>query len=133
MTKTIQVRQATQARAVQVAEDWGTLNWLASEALMGTKGQTLGRVTIRKGKHNPRHRHNRSEEVLYLLSGRLRHTVGDGSVILEPGDTLLIPAGVFHNAFSIGDEDAEMIVAYPTAQRDFEPESPAARPDNAPR
>ena len=118
----IQSYKAGQAAAAQVVEDWGCLTWLASAALLGTSAQTLGRVVIRKGAHNPRHRHNRSEEVLYLLSGRLRHTVGDASVIVEPGDTLRIPAGVFHNAFSIGQVDADMIVAYPTSERDFEPE-----------
>lgn len=120
MRATMRVRKDTEAESAKVVESWGSLTWLANLAMLGATGQTLGRVTIRKGEHNPRHRHNRTEEVLYLLRGRLRHTVADESVILEAGDTLLIPAGVFHNAFSIGEEDADMIVAYPTAQRDFE-------------
>jgi quercetin dioxygenase-like cupin family protein len=120
------VRSAGDAAVAKVVEGWGSLTWLASAALLGTATQTLGRVVIRKGEHNPRHRHNRSEEVLYLLSGRLRHTVGDQSIDMGPGDTIVIPAGVFHNAYSISDVDADMIVAYPTSQRDFEPEKAPA-------
>jgi quercetin dioxygenase-like cupin family protein len=45
---------------------------------------------------------------------------------MEPGDVLHIPAGVYHNAVSIGDADADMIVVYSTGERDFELEPPAA-------
>lgn len=115
-------RPGSQVKTVN--EDWGTLTWLASRELTQCEGTTLGRVVIRPGKSNPRHRHNRCEEVLYLMRGRLRHTIGDDAVVLEPGDTLRVPAGVFHNAVNIGDVDADMIVAYSSADRDFELESP---------
>lgn len=122
------VRNHKQAESAKIVEDWGSLSWLANASLVGTQNLTLGRVVIQKGKCNPRHRHNRSEEVLYLLAGRLRHTIGDQSVTLDAGDTICIPAGVFHNAYSIGQTDADMIVAYPTAHRDFEPEPRQPKP-----
>jgi quercetin dioxygenase-like cupin family protein len=50
----------------------------------------VGRVIIQPGRSNPRHSHTTCEEVLYLLRGRLRHTVGDEVVILEAGDTLTV-------------------------------------------
>ena len=103
-------------------ESWGSLTWLASGTVGGTKGLTLGRVVIKAGEQNPRHGHPGCEEVLYLLAGRLEHTMSGESVILEPGDSIILPAGVFHSARSIGEEDADMIVAYNSAERDFEPE-----------
>lgn len=99
---------------------WGTLTWLANRELTGNDGVTLGRTVIRPGERNPRHRHNTCEEVVYLLRGQLRHSVGEESVVLEAGDTLSIPGGVFHNAVNIGHEDADVIVVYSTGQRDFE-------------
>ena len=45
--------------------------------------------------------HPNCEEVLYLLAGRVEHTLGDQSFTLETGDTLAIPAGVFHNGISL--------------------------------
>jgi quercetin dioxygenase-like cupin family protein len=59
------------------------------------------------------------EEVLYLLKGRLKHTTGERKVILNVGDTLVVAAGIPYSAASIGDEDADMIVAYSSGVRDF--------------
>lgn len=115
----IHKRTRAESRQSTVHESWGSLNWLANGSLLNTRQQTIGRVVIKRGQHNPRHAHPDVEEILYLLTGKLEHTVGDQRVILEPGDTLLIPPGIFHNATSIGDVDADMIVAYPTAQRSF--------------
>ena len=121
--KTLSREEAAQAR---VEAGWGHLTWLASAQTGNAQGLTLGRVVIKAGQSNPRHCHRNCEEVLYLLSGQLQHTVGDDTVTLNPGDSLSIPVGMFHNALSSGDEDADMIVAYSEAERDFLLESEAA-------
>jgi len=99
--------------------EWGRMAWLAGRNVGNAQTITLGRVIIKRGCRNPRHGHRESEEVLHLLRGRLRHSLGDEVLTMGPGDTVVIPAGVFHNAESVGTEDAEMIVAYPTGERDF--------------
>ena len=68
---------------------------------------------------NPRHYHTTCEEVLTLLAGQIEHTMGDEQVVMEPGDTLVVPAGVPHNATCVSSTDADMIVAYSSADRDF--------------
>jgi quercetin dioxygenase-like cupin family protein len=113
------VRSAAEAEGERIVEQWGSLNWLASAQIGNAKGVTVGRVTIKPGKANPRHSHSTCEEVLYLLTGRLEHWIGDASVILEAGDTLTVPANVAHYAANVGDEDADMIVAYSSGVRDF--------------
>ncbi|HUV38881.1 MAG TPA: cupin domain-containing protein, partial [Planctomycetota bacterium] len=85
-----------EARAKRIDEDWGELTWLASGGIGNARGVTVGRVVIRRGCSNPRHAHDACEEVLYLLRGRLEHTVGDATVVLTAGDTLTVPGGVFH-------------------------------------
>lgn len=117
MTKS--VFPAAASEAARVEQEWGSLCWLANREVGNVEHVTLGRVVIRRGWSNPRHCHRTCEEVLYLLTGRLEHTVGEEVVTLEAGDTLTIPPGVFHNARSIGDTDADMIVAYSTGVRDF--------------
>ena len=107
------------AEAPLVEARWGSLRWLASREVGNVRDLTLGRVVIQRGQANPRHCHRTCEEALYLLAGRLEHTVGDETILLEPGDTLAIPPGVFHNARSIGEVDADMMVAYSTGERDF--------------
>ncbi|HPD14519.1 MAG TPA: cupin domain-containing protein [Planctomycetota bacterium] len=116
------IRTAAEAAAHRVEERWGSLTWLAGRGIGNAQGLTLGRVVIRRGMSNPRHSHPNCEEALYLLRGRLRHTMGDAQVVLEPGDTLVLDAGVPHNATSIGEEDAEMVVAYSSGDRGFRTE-----------
>jgi len=108
-----------QAFRNRIEEPWGALNWLANAKLGNATGLTLGRVMIKAGCCNPRHAHFDCEEVLYLLSGELRHSFGDKEVLLKAGDTLWVPAGVFHHGVNIGTTEADMIVAYSSAHRDF--------------
>lgn len=100
---------------------WGTITWLAGNPACETAGTTLGRVRIDPGKSNPCHRHNRCEEVLHLLAGCLKHTLGDEEFTVSAGDTLVIPAGVNHQAINNGTETADMMVAYNNNTRDFIP------------
>ena len=116
------VRPAAEALGQRIEEDWGSLTWLASQAIGNARGLTLGRVVIRPGRSNPRHSHPNCEEALYLLCGRLEHTLGDETTVLEAGDTLVLDAGVPHNATNIGSEDADMIVVYSSGVRGFAPE-----------
>jgi len=108
------------SEAEQINEIWGSLCWLASKKIGNAEGITLGRVVIKSGQSNPRHRHGNCEEVLYLLRGKLEHSIGDEQVVMEAGDTLVVPAGIVHNAVSLGEEDADMIVAYSSGEREFE-------------
>jgi quercetin dioxygenase-like cupin family protein len=110
------VTRAAQTVASRSDQPWGSLTWVASRELCGAP-LTLGRVVIKRGDHNPRHAHPNCDEVLLLLSGRLEHSAGDEKVILEPGDAIRIPAGVYHNAVSIGESDADMIVAFSAGDR----------------
>ena len=111
----------TETAAKRIDEDWGSLTWLASAKLGNADELTVGRVIIKKGCNNPRHAHT-CEEVLYLLAGKLEHSAGDEVVTLNAGDTLTVGAGVFHNAVSVGEIDADMIVTYSDANRTIEHE-----------
>ena len=130
------LRPANDVSSKRVDDDWGSLAWLTDGE--SVPGLTVGRVVIRKGRQNPEHFHTTCDEILYLLSGRLRHTVGDDSVIVEPGDVLQLPRDTHHRALSIGDEDADMLVIYNSSDRDFHPSdlmedlvaSPVCYPDD---
>jgi mannose-6-phosphate isomerase-like protein (cupin superfamily) len=113
------VTGAEQSRSNRIEESWGALQWLAGGRIRNASGLTLGRVLIKRNESNPRHAHFNCEEVLYLMTGELEHTVGSGRVLLQAGDTLTVPAGMFHSARSVGQVDADMIVAYSSADRDF--------------
>jgi len=112
------LRRARQHEVIR--EDWGSLTWLASRALGNAQGLTVGYATIKAGHTNPRHRHPKSEEVLYLLKGRINHTLDDKTITMSAGDVVTIKPGVFHNASCIGTEDAEMVIVYSSGTRGFE-------------
>ncbi len=114
------VLSADDAARTRVEADWGSLTWLAGRTVGNAGGISVARVVIRTGRSNPPHRHPDCEEVLHLLAGELRHYVGQAHVRLLPGDTLAVPAGQAHYAVSTAREDAEMIVAYSSADRGFE-------------
>ncbi len=113
-------RTNAESDADKVVTKWGSLTWLASNDLGNCQEMTLGRVVIKKGMKNPRHTHGNCVEILYLLKGKLEHTLEDKSVVMNPGDTLIAPAGLMHNAINIGDEDADMMVIYSDGSRGFE-------------
>jgi quercetin dioxygenase-like cupin family protein len=96
---------------------WGRIVWLASGRLNPGSDQTLGYVEIDAGHKNYRHSHPNCEEVLFLLQGSLDHRVGDEKIHLEPGDTLVIPTGIVHEATNTSGSVARIIVAYPTGHR----------------
>jgi len=114
--------------AARKTTGWGWLAWAVSGEAGNCETMTLGRVCIRSGCENPRHRHGNCDELLYLLSGALDHHADDvGTLRMTAGDVIVIPAGVSHNARSVGGEDAEMIVVYSAARREFEEIAGATR------
>jgi quercetin dioxygenase-like cupin family protein len=100
------------------------MRWLAGKKATGTD-ITLGRVVIGPGKQNPRHCHPNCQEVLYLMAGRLEHSLGREKVTMECGDSIVIPPDTYHNAVNTGSVDADMIVAYSSGERGYRPEKGA--------
>ena len=55
----------------------------------------LNRVLFDEGAMSPLHNHS-EEQILTLLSGRMRVASGEQEYILEPGDVVIFPAYVLH-------------------------------------
>jgi quercetin dioxygenase-like cupin family protein len=68
-------------------------------------GATLAFTTLDPG-HTPRPHSHHYEQIVYIVSGRVRFTVGDETVEARPGDMLVVPPEVEHYAETIGDEPA---------------------------
>ncbi|HWH93667.1 MAG TPA: cupin domain-containing protein [Baekduia sp.] len=66
-------------------------------------GATLAWTTLDPG-HEPRPHSHDHEQIVYIVSGRVRFTVGDESVEAGPGDMLVVPPNVEHYAETLGDE-----------------------------
>lgn len=99
---------------------WGGLRWSASSKVGNSTTMTFGRATLAVGSASPRHRHPNCDEILHLLSGSVEHTLEKERFILEAGDTISIPAGLWHNAIVLGDASAEMVICFSSADRQTE-------------
>ena len=106
--------------------DWGRIEWLVSEELGNSRTMTFGRVTIKSGQSNPVHRHPNCDEILHLLQGQLEHSLGDDLLTMEAGDTISIPAGVWHNARASGADDAVMLISFSSSNSQTESRDPAS-------
>ena len=69
------------------------------------EGATLAWHTLDPGHGANPHSHPH-EQIVYMVSGRVRFAVGDEETILGPGDMIVIPPGVVHWAETISEEPA---------------------------
>jgi quercetin dioxygenase-like cupin family protein len=95
------------------------IKWLFSGKTAPDAAQTLGYVVIEPGQKNPLHSHPNCEELLYLISGELDHSLEDAVYRLKPGDSIRVPAGVKHDARCVSAEPATMVVIYSVPNREM--------------
>lgn len=58
------------------------------------------------------HFHSNSEQVIYLLEGRIEVQMFGEKEKLEPGDTVYFPASEKHQVVVLGDQPARLLVIY---------------------
>jgi quercetin dioxygenase-like cupin family protein len=99
--------------------DWGSLQWLVCAANGASARMTFGRVTLRPGEANPMHSHPNCEEILFVVSGQVEHSLPEGGTAhLGPGDCIVLPEGSPHQARNVGSDEAVVVVAFSSAERE---------------
>ena len=73
-----------------------------------------GSATRKPG--TPKHRHPESM-ICYLVSGKIRETIGSESKILITGDSWYVPSNVEHESYTI--EESKMICIFTPAREDY--------------
>lgn len=103
----------------QVVEktDFGRLVWMVSGAQGNSTTMTVGKCYINPGSANSRHYHPNCDEILYVIQGRIRHSMGDITEEMGPGDAVSIPSGMIHNAENIGTEEVVCLISFSTPDR----------------
>jgi len=87
----------TQVRSwVRVAPGISRENLAVGEKMM------LVKVYFKKGASVPRHSHPH-EQSSYIVQGKLFYKIGDEELVLEKGESLIIPGGVEHEAVALED------------------------------
>ncbi len=114
-----QVRRKAGERAEQT--DFGAVHWAVRAGDPEGAEQTFGVAVFDAGKGNVEHVHPNCEEIIFLLTGDVEHTLGDQATVLAPGDLIVVPRGVPHRLVNVGDEPARALVVFSSPDRQFEP------------
>ena len=83
--------------------------------IVGTK-EMLVKWEFKKGAIAARHRHPH-EQIVVMVQGKLRLSVGDGETIMGPDDVVVIPPNVMHEAEAL--EDTVVIDVFSPPREDF--------------
>jgi len=83
-------------------------NGLAEIARLNDQRIKVGRFEGRFAWHS----HEREDELFWVLRGRLTLQFRDHDVVLDPGEMLVVPAGIEHR--SIATEETHVVIIHPT-------------------
>jgi oxalate decarboxylase/phosphoglucose isomerase-like protein (cupin superfamily) len=97
--------------------DWGTLQWLANNAVLPGAAQTLGICHLYAGKHNPLHYHPNCEEILYVQHGTGKHLLDHEWVPVRPGSVVRIPMNMKHKLVNDGSDTMVTIIVFSSGDR----------------
>ena len=81
----------------------GTLSEAGLRRKLEKLGYSVTRYLYPPGTRFPEHSHE-VEKIDAVLSGRFRITIGTDSVVLGPGDTVLLPRGTLLSAEVVGEQ-----------------------------
>lgn len=121
-------RVFTQAQATRL----GLPGRSALEIVCGEKGSRgitlrLAEIPVAKSGETQRepHHHSDFEECIFVLSGQGTTIADSGEYPLNPGDTILIPAGENHVTRNTGKEPLRLLCFFPVADIGKTSEEPA--------
>ena len=87
---------ATEAAAVPILGGKGTVKILLDSKATGDQGMTVNLLEFAVGAELPRHEHARSTEILYMVAGEGKLTVGSEEYPFGSDSVLYLPAGQPH-------------------------------------
>lgn len=77
-------------------KDGSTIRSILDRSNAPVAAQSLAEASLPAGLSTDRHYHRLSEEFYFMLEGSAEMEVGGETRGIEPGDAVLIPAGVWH-------------------------------------
>ena len=94
-----------QASASRPFRTWtGRDSWEISDGVrlhaIGGEQVLLCRVQYAPGKQVAWHKHDDTEQVMFILDGEVEMTIGDDTTTLRPGDVVVVNRGLHHKLYS---------------------------------
>ncbi|MCA9067846.1 MAG: anti-sigma factor antagonist [Planctomycetaceae bacterium] len=91
---------------------WGQIYWLAKPEHTGCKNIRMSHGLIRAGAEHAFHRHPATDEMLYILSGRLTIWIKDERQQLRAGSVVFLPKDTIHALHNPSDSHVEFLSIY---------------------
>jgi quercetin dioxygenase-like cupin family protein len=91
---------------------------LRRQVMSYSPAMMLVRHTMTKGWVGTRHSHPH-EQMVYIVTGRIRFESPTGTIEAAPGDSFLVPSGVEHQASAL--EDCEVLDIFTPMREDYAP------------
>lgn len=98
----------------QISPD--ALSPLISRQMVVGRNVMLVRWQFKAGSLVPEHRHPH-EQITHMVRGRMRFTLGGESLVIGPGDVVLVPPGTPHSVEVL--EDCECLDIFSPVRQDF--------------
>ena len=92
----------------------GTERWTLVDGARGAQSLSVGDLSLEPGSKVPTHYHP-TEEAMVIIEGQLEASLGDEVVTVNPGQTVLAPAGVSHGFVNRTGAPARLMAIFPTA------------------
>lgn len=89
---------------------------IARETLGYGKDGLLARFTLHKGFQIPLHQHP-NEQISYVLRGKSMVRIGSQTVMVQVGDTFVVPPSAFHGQLAL--EETVTLVSWAPVRREF--------------
>jgi quercetin dioxygenase-like cupin family protein len=91
---------------------WPPLQKLANHE-SGTSATAVWRNWVEPGQEVRLHRHD-VEEIILVVRGRMRATLGGEAHLLDEGDALIVPPMVVHGFANPGPDDLAIVASFPS-------------------
>jgi quercetin dioxygenase-like cupin family protein len=89
--------------------NWGRLGWISNPPKTGAEQLTVIEITLTPGKGHGFHRHQKQEQVTYVIAGTVEFWIKHEKRTLSPGDSAFVPTNTVHAFFNRGIEETKLI------------------------
>ena len=97
------------AQADREQLDWGTLAWLSRPTTTEAEQLVVIEVNLSPGHGHNFHKHPEQEEVIYVIEGSIEQWLRQEKRMLNPGDSVFIPADTVHASFNVSSRPAKLL------------------------
>lgn len=101
-----------------VTLDGSTIREVAGPVSLPTSNQSLAEASVPVGGQTAEHFHRTSEELYLFTSGMGRIRVGDEEHEVRAGDCVVLPPGIAHKLWALGDEPLTLLCCCAPAYSD---------------